>query len=107
VLPGGPQLGARGLGALPMSRCDPHVIIILGVCVRGADPAALTGREANGSNVLWRYREEEGPEGLSVLLFIIMPAVHNVCNMCDQWPNFGVFDVKGMHASSAQCVQDV
>jgi hypothetical protein len=32
------------------SRCPPRVIIILGVCVKGADPAVLTGREANGRN---------------------------------------------------------
>jgi hypothetical protein len=41
--------GVGDLGTLPLLRCHPMMIPILGVCVRAADRAVLTGREANGS----------------------------------------------------------
>ena len=64
-------MGARGLGALPLSRCDPPVIINLGVCVKGVDPAALTGREANGITSYGVTGRKRALEGLLVILFLV------------------------------------
>ena len=49
LCPCGASAGGRGFGHFAPTQCHP-VIIILGVCVKAADGAVLTGRGANGRN---------------------------------------------------------